>query len=171
MRYLYYLSLCSLIIALASCRVQDIDIGDGLVLEVSHRISKTIRDNTRCEELRNAIERGLIPDTLETQTETVIVQEGFMDAVVTPIIYNSDGTVKTPAKVKLLITPAVSKQVRYPVVKIPSREVQRKSNAKCKPMSRRIISKPKSYKIKDKSGATIHHFETAEALVEYINSK
>ena len=173
MRYLFYLILCFLMISLTSCHVQDrsIDIGDGLVLEIIHREFKTITDNTRCVGLLNAIERGEIPVTSETKTETVIVQEGFTSVAVKPIIYKSNGSVKTEAKATLYITPAVTKQVMPPKVIAPSEEMRRKPSVICKPLTRRIISNPPSYKIKNKSGATIKHFETAKALAEYINSK
>lgn len=159
--------------ALASCELQDkaIDIGDGLILEISPRTFETIVDNTRCERLLTAIERGEIPDTLDPQTETVIVQEGFRDAVVTPIVYNRDGSVKTAAKAKLIITPAVNKPVTPPVIKTPLPDVQSKPRLLCKPITRRIILKPKAYEVKNKSGATIKRFETADALANYINSK
>ena len=173
MRYLFNLVLCFLIFVLASCDVApwSYDIGDGLVLEHTPPQYKTIADNTRCEQLLHAIERGVTPATSETKTETVIVQEGSVEVAVTPIKYKRNGLVKTAAKVRLARIPSVSKQVTYPAVKTPSGEVQRKSSVKCKPIIRRVIWTPATYKIKDKSGATIKEFETAEALAEYINSK
>lgn len=173
MRYLFYLLLCFSVIFLAWCHVRDksIDIGDGVVLEIIPGKFKTVADNTRCVQLRDAIARGEIPDTSENKTETVILQEGFMDVAVTPVKYKFNGSVKTAAKAKLIIIPEVNKQVIRPVFKTPSEDVQRRPSVKCKPTKRRIISNPKSYKIKDKSGATIEHFESAEALVEYINFK
>jgi len=107
--------------------------------------------------LLDAVERGEIPATFETETETVIVQEGFMSVVVTPMTYHKNGSVKREAKARLLRTPEV--------------EARRKFNIKCKPITRRIIVTPATYKIKDESGATIKDFKTAEAVAVYINTK
>lgn len=147
------------------------DIGDGLALEHIPPVFRTITDNTRCEQLLNLIELGGTLATSETKTETVIIQEGSLEVKVTPISYNKDGSVKSAARVGFRRIPSVSKQVTYPSVKTPSWDVQRKSGVKCRPITRRVIWTPAAYKIKDKSGATIKYFETAEALAEYINSK
>jgi len=173
MRYLSNLILCFLTFVLASCDVApwSYDIGDGLVLVQTPPQYKTITDNTNCVQLLNAIERGEIPVTSETVTETVIVQEESFEVAVSPITYNKNGSVKTAAKVKLRRFPSVSKQVTYSLVKMPSGEVQLKSGGRCKFITRRIITTPATFKIKDKSGATIKEFETAEALAEYINFK
>lgn len=173
MRYLFNLVACFLIFALASCDVApwSYDIGDGLVLVHTPPQYKTVADNTRCQQLLDAIKRGVSPATFATKTETVIVQEGSFEVVVTPIEYRKNGSVKTAAKVRLRRIPSVSKQVTYPAFKIPSGDVQGKSSVKCEPIIRRVIWTPATYKIKDKFGATIKDFETAEALAEYINSK
>lgn len=173
MRYLLSLFLYFLIIVLASCDVAPWhhDIGDGLVLVHTPPEFKTIADNTRCKQLLNAIERGAIPVTSETKTETVIVQEGFFEVAVTPVKYKKDGSVKTAAKVRIARIPSVSKQVTYPAVKTPFGDRPRKSSVRCKPIIRRVIWTPATYKIQDKSGATIKDFETAQALAAYINSQ
>lgn len=173
MRYLFNLVLCFLIFVLASCDVApwSYDIGDGLILVNTPPKYKTIADNTRCEQLLSAIEQGVTPDIYETKTETVIVQEGSFEVAVTPIKYKRDGSVKTAAKVRIARIPSVTKQVTYPAVKTSSGDVQRKPSVRCKPIIRRVIWTPATYKIKDKSGVTIKDFETAEALANYINSK
>lgn len=172
MRYLLNLGSCFFMFALASCDVApwNYDIGDGLVLVQTPPQYKTIVDNTRCQQLLDAIERGETPVASEARTETVIVQDGSFEVVVTPVKYDKNGTVRTSAKVRLRRIPAVSKQVSYPAVKTPSIEEQLKSSARCRPITRRVIWTPATYKIKDKSGATIRDFQTAEALAEYINS-
>ena len=173
MRYLFLFFLSFSILALASCdgAPSNYDIGDGLVLVHTPPQYKTVTDNTKCAQLLSAIERGLTLSTSETKTETVIVQEGSVELRVTPIKYERNGSVKTAAKVRLYKIPSVSKQVTYPAVKTSSGEVQRKSSLKCRPTTRRVIWTPATYKIKDKSGATIKDFETAETLAEYINFK
>jgi len=173
MRYLFSLISCFFIFALASCDVApwSYDIGDGLVLEQTPNRFGTITETSRCEQLLNETEQDVIFATSETITETVILQEGSFEVAVMPIKYNKNGSVKTAAKVRLRRIPSISKQVTYSVVKTPSGEVQIKSSGRCKPISRRIITTPATYKIKDKSGVTIKDFETAEALAEYINFK
>ena len=173
MRYQLNLVLCFLIFTLVSCDVApwSYDIGDGLVLVHTPPQYKTIADNTRCEQSLITTEAGEIPPTSKTKTETVIVQEGSVEVAVTPIKYRKDGSVKTTAKVRIARIPSVSKELTYLVVKTSSGEVQRISHVGCKPILRRVIWTPATYKIKDKSGATINDFETAEALAEYINSK
>jgi len=173
MRHPFSLILCFLIFVLASCDVASwsYDIGDGLVLVQTPPQYKTIADNTRCEPLLNAIERGATPAISETKTETIIIQEGSVEVAVTPIKYKRDGSVRTAAKVRISKIPSVSKQVTYPAVVTPSGDAQRESSVRCRPIPRRVIWTPATYRIKDKSGATIKDFETAEALAEYINSK
>ena len=173
MRYLFNLVLCFLIFSLASCDMApwSYDIGDGLVLVHTPPQYKTIADNTRCKQMLDAIERGETPAASEARTETVIVQEGSFEVLVTPVKYEKNGAVRTAAKVMLRRIPSVSKQVAYPAVKTSSIEDQRKSSVRCKPITRRVIWTPATYKIKDKSGATIKDFETAEALAKHINSK
>ena len=173
MHYLFILVSCFLIVLLASCDVAPLsyDIGDGLVLVHSPPQYKTISDNTRCEQLLNALERGVTAAISETKIETVLVQEESVEVRVTPIKYKKNGSVKTAAKVELAIIPSVSKQVSYPAIQTSKGEVRRKSSVRCKPNKRRVIWIPATYKIKDNSGATIKYFETAQALAEYINSR
>ena len=169
MRYLFNLVLYFGIFALASCNRApwSYNIGDELVLVHTPPQFKTVADNTMCKRWLIGIERGVTPAI----SETVIVQEGAFEVVVTPIKYNKDGSIKTVAKVRIRSIPSVTKQVTYPALKIPSEEEQRKVSAKCKPIIRRVIWTPATYKIKDKAGATIKDFETAQAVAEYINSK
>ena len=170
MRYLFSSALC---LVLASCDVApwSYDIGDGLVLVQTPPKYKTVSDNKRCEQLLNAMERGVISARFETKTETIIVQEASAEVAVTPIEYEKNGSVKTEAKVRIRRIPSVSKQVANPDFSRPLGDELRKFLARCKPTIRRVIWTPATYIIKDKSGATIKDFETAEALAEYINSK
>ena len=174
MRYLIYLSLSFLIMAPAWSQAQDasIDIGDGLVLEVIPSQYETVQD-TSCSDrhAQSPTEWVVVPATFESITETVIVQEAYTDVKITPIIYNSNGSVKTAAKAKMIEIPAVSKQVTRRVIKTPSKIVQRILPNTCSFRMKRRLKKSKSYKIKDKSGITLNHFENAESLAEFLNSR
>ena len=168
MQYLFNLVSCFLIFGLASCDVApwSYNIGDGLVLVHTSPHYKTISDNTICQQLIDAIERGLNPDTSDVKTETVIVQEGSFEVVVTPIEYEKNGSVKTAAKVRLRRIPSVSKQVIYPAFETLPGDARGKPSVKCEPIIRRVIWTPATYEIKDESGVTIKDFKTAEALAK-----
>lgn len=152
-------------------RSQTMDIGNELVLEITPAKYENVTDNTRCLELHNAIEWVVIPATFETITETRVVQAGYTDVEIEPPVYNFDGSIQVSAKAKMIEVPAATKQVTRRVVKTPSRVVQRTQPAICGPEMRRKQLKSKSYKIKDKSGITVNHFENAESFADYLNSK
>lgn len=145
------------------------DLGNGLVLEIIPATYETIADNTRCE--IPSIEWVVIPATFENVTETEIVQPGYTDVDISPPVYNYDGSIQLSAKAKVKETPAVTKQVTRRKVKTQAQVVQRTVPRMCTPQYRRKLLKPKSYKIKDKSGVTLSHFENADSFVEYINAK
>ena len=174
MRYLIYLSLSFLIMAPAWSQAQDasIDIGGGLVLEIIPAQFENVQDTSCSDRLaQSPIEWVVVPATFESITETVIVQEAYTDVEVTPIIYNSDGSVKTAAKAKMIEIPAVSKQVTRRVMKTPSKIVQRIVPNTCSFRMKRRLKKSTAYQIKDKSGTTINHFENPESFAEYLNSR
>ena len=174
MRYLIYLSFSFWIMVPSWSQAQDtsIDIGDGLVLEIIPAQYETVSEN-RCNDRHalNPTEWIVVPATFESITETVIVQEAYIDVEVTPIAYNSDGSVKTAAKATMIEIAAISKQETRRVVKTPSKIVQRVVPNTCSMQTKRRLKKSKSYKIKDKSGRIVSHFETPESFTEYLNSR
>ena len=179
MQYLIYVTFLLLVAAPQWSAAQDandtsnkiMDLGNGLVLEIIPAEYVTVSDNTRCLKLSNSIEWVTIPATYETVTETVIVQAGYTDVDVSPPVYNFDGSIQLFAKAQIKEIPAVTKQVTLRKVKTPARMVQRTQPVICTPQTRRKLLKSKSYKIKDKSGITLNHFENAESFAEYINFK
>lgn len=157
---------------LASCDVapHTYEIGDELVLEITPPKFSTIVDNTACEQWLTAIERGDL-QAFPPKTDTVIVQEGSVEVSVKPVTFNRDGTVKTAAKVTLRNIPPVTRRISYQAHEPRSGGISTGDITRCKPIRRRVVSSPATFVIRDKTGATIKRFETAEAAAEYINSK
>lgn len=176
MRYLIYMSL--LLVAAPEWSIAQqvndthssefMDIGNELVLEIIPVKYETVLDDSRNP---YSLEWVVIPATYKTITETKIVVPSYKDVEIVPPIYNPDGSILVFAKALVKEIPAITKQVSRRVVDKPSQVVQRKVPILIKTETHRRLSKPKSYKIKDKSGVTLNHFENAESLAEFLNSR
>ena len=104
-------------------------------------------------------------------TKAVIVQEGSVEVSVTPVNHNRDGTVKAAAKMRVRKIPKVTRQVSYPAIDPASENSADKRRARCRPVTRRVITTPPTFTVKDQTGATVETFETAEAAANAINSR
>ena len=177
MRYLIYTTALFLLSApqwtlaqtAPNSNVESIDIGDALILEISPARYETYIDNSYCKTFDNKTEWVTIPAVFETITETVIVQKAYTDVEVSPPAYNIDGSIDTAAKAELIEIPAVTRQVSRRVVKIPARQVKRTIPNMCHPSAARRLVKPKTFTIKEEWGTVLYHFETPEALADYLN--
>ena len=152
--------------------IETIDIGNALILEISPAKYETYIDNSSCDALaKNTTEWVTIPAVFETITEPVIVQKAYTDVKVSPPAYKTDGSIETAAKAELIEIPAVTRQVSRRVVKIPARQVKRTIPNMCHPSTARRLVKPKSFTIKEEWGTVLYHFDTPEALADYLNGQ
>lgn len=177
MRYLIYMSFILFLAAPEWSVAQQVndthssefmDIGNELVLEIIPAKYETVLDESRNP---YSLEWIIIPVTFKTITKTKIVVPSHKDVEIVPPIYNSEGSILVFAKALIKEMPAITKQVSRRVVDKPSQVVQRKVPTLIKTETNRRLIKPKSYKIKDKSGVTLNHFENVESLAEYLNSR
>ena len=150
--------------------VETIDIGNALILEISPAKYESYRDNSNCERIRqNSTEWVTIPAVFENITETVIIQKGYTDVKVSPPVYKIDGSIKTAAKAELIEIPAVTKKVSRRKIITPARQVKRAIPLLCTPDTKRRLVKPQTFTIKEEWGTVLEHFETPEALADYLN--
>ena len=152
--------------------IETIDIGNALILEISPAKYETYIDNSSCDALaKNTTEWVTIPAVFETITETVIVQKAYTDVKVSPPAYKTDGSIETAAKAELIEIPAVTKQVTRRVIITPARQVKRLIPNMCHPNTARRLVKPKTFTIKEEWGTVLYHFDTPEALADYLNGQ
>ena len=172
MRRTTRVALCVLGAGLASCDAapQTYDIGEGRVLEYTPPQYATIVDNTSCEQWLAAVERG-DPKTFKPMTDAVVIQEESVEVSVTPATYNRDGTVKAAAKMRVRKIPKVTRQESYPAIDPRPGNAIDRGRARCKPVTRRVVSTPPTFTVKDQTGAVVDTFETAEAAANAINSR
>lgn len=134
-----------------------------------------------------------LPAEYETVTETVIVEAAKTKYYLSDTIYNSEGRVVTPRRVKRWLIPAVTEERERRVVKTPERTVERiipldkrkgyrrvvKTPArtvevKLPSISRTITSKveaqPWRFIIKNPDGQIAHSFDDFEALTAFTDS-
>jgi len=113
----------------------------------------------------------IIPATYETITKTITVQPAYNEIDITPPVYSSDGRMLTPARAILKEVPAVTRDIKHRVVKIPSRVVKRIIPDMYHPKTVRKLIEPTSYIVRDSSGAELNHYENAEALTHFLNTR
>ena len=152
--------------------IERIDIGNALVLEISPEKFESYIDNSSCDTYaKNAVEWVTIPAVFETITETLVVQKAYTDVKVSPAAYKADGSIETAAKAELIEIPAVTKQVTRRVIITPARQVKRLIPNLCHhDIVRRLVT-PKSFTIKEEWGTVLYHFDTPEALADYLNGQ
>ena len=152
--------------------IKTIDIGNALILEINPEKYETYVDSSYCDELhKNTFEWVTIPAVTENRNETLIVQDAYTDVKVSPPVYNADGSMETAAKADLIEIAAVTKQVTRRVIITPARQVKRKIPNMCHPSTARRLVKPKSFTIKEEWGTVLYHFDTPEALADYLNGQ
>jgi len=155
--------------SIVSDESQIVEIGGGLSVEtVPPKFITEWEEDTRPPPQPEWV---IIPATYETITKTITVQPAYNEIDITPPVYSSDGRMLTPARAILKEVPAVTRDIKHRVVKIPSRVVKRIIPDMYHPKTVRKLIEPTSYIVRDSSGAELNHYENAEALTHFLNTR